>query len=322
MPFRLLLLLCGVAVSVSPAATWREDFADDPSSRGWRVFGETNLFRWDSTNQNLQVTWDSSRSNSYFFRFLGILLSCGDDFGMTFDLRVDVAGPGVETNKPFAFELALGFLNSKEATGTNFLRGTGIDSPDLVEFDYFPDTGFGATVWPVCVSSNSMFNYNGPADYKIFPLTPGEWYHVTMAFTASTQTLVTTLTNASQTDGFSLRTPMIAAFTDFRADTISVSSYSDRGAGDSILARGAVDNLVVIVPDPPVTNLAGAFLNGVWQVQFTARNDWLYTLESTEDLRTWTNASPATPGTDGTLTWSNNNAVVPRAFYRVKAEKP
>src|SRR5512135_444119 len=71
------------------AATFQEDFASNPDSRGWRVFGETSLFQWNSTNQWLEVTWDSSKSNSYFHRPLGTILSRDTDFSLGFDLRLN-----------------------------------------------------------------------------------------------------------------------------------------------------------------------------------------------------------------------------------------
>jgi hypothetical protein len=34
----------------------------------WRQFGDGSLFQWNATNQHLEVTWDSSRTNSLFYR--------------------------------------------------------------------------------------------------------------------------------------------------------------------------------------------------------------------------------------------------------------
>ena len=53
------------------ANTIVERFTTDPALDGWQVFGDTNLFQWDSANQNLAVTWDSSQTNSYFYHLLG-----------------------------------------------------------------------------------------------------------------------------------------------------------------------------------------------------------------------------------------------------------
>src|ERR1051326_4452154 len=77
---------------LATAATFQEDFSNDPVTHGWQVFGNTNLFPWDATNQNLRVTWDSSQPNSYFHHPLGTILGRDDDFSLGFDVRFsDVA---------------------------------------------------------------------------------------------------------------------------------------------------------------------------------------------------------------------------------------
>jgi hypothetical protein len=313
--------------NISSAGTIQENFSGDPAADGWRIFGDTNLFQWDPANQDLRVTWDSSQSNSYFYHALGTILARADDFSLAFDLRLDDIGPGPDPVKTNSFELAVGFLNLGDATRTNFLRGTGTDSPNLVEFDYFWDSGYGATVWPAFVDTNSSFNYNSSSDYSVFTLAPGDWYHVVINYTASDQTLVTMLTNSEQTSGVAITQPLNSFFTDYRVDTISISSYSDAGQDPefgegSILAHGAVDNLVVTVPPPPIQNLTGAFSNSIWQVQFTGRSNWVYTLERTTNFQSWAAASPSIGGNGINLLLSDTNVISDSAFYRVKAERP
>ncbi len=83
-----------------------------------------------------------------------------------------------------------------------------------------------------------------------------------------------------------------------------------------------VDNVVITVPDPAVPDLAGAIANGAWQIEFTARTNWLYTLERTEDFRSWSAVLPATAGVNRRLTLVDTNAVGANAYYRVRAERP
>ena len=71
------------------AATITENFSANPLQNGWQIFGDTNLFQWDSTNQNLAVTWDSSQTNSYFYHPLGTILTRNDDFSLAFDLAIE-----------------------------------------------------------------------------------------------------------------------------------------------------------------------------------------------------------------------------------------
>jgi hypothetical protein len=108
------------------AATITESFSSDPIARGWKTFGDHSLFAWNATNQNLAVTWDSSRSNSYFYLPLGTVLSKSDDFSFAFDLRLSDIAIGLSSNKPCTFQIAIGLLNSQSATKTNFYVGTGV----------------------------------------------------------------------------------------------------------------------------------------------------------------------------------------------------
>jgi hypothetical protein len=318
------LALAGLSVlSVARATVITENFSANPLQNGWRIFGNTNLFQWDSTNHDLAVTWDSSQTNCYFYHPLGTVLTANDDFSLAFDLQLNDAETG-----GFGFELAVGFLNLAEATSTNFNRSTGENSPDLVEFTCFPATTYSdSTVWPVFVDTNSDFNWSGASDYAIYAPATGDWYHIVMTYTASNQTMVTTMTNRAQTSGITIIDPLDLTntdypFTDFRVDTISVNSYQDDGFGDSLFAQGAVANFVVTIPPPPVQNLIGAFSNGVWQVQFISQSNWLYTLERTVDFISWSDASISIGGNGTTLFLPDTHPPTGKAFYRVSAERP
>ena len=66
---KLFVTLAIAGLSVLPAAhatLVREKFTTNPALDGWQVFGATNLFHWDSTNQNLAVTWNSRRRTAIF----------------------------------------------------------------------------------------------------------------------------------------------------------------------------------------------------------------------------------------------------------------
>ncbi len=312
------LALAGMSVvCVSRAVTIVEDFSTNPQAGGWQVFGDTNLFAWNSTNQNLEVTWNSARPNSYFYHPLGTILTRDDNFSLAFDLQLNA----VEASG-YGFELAIGFFNLAQATSTNFNRSTGENSPNLVEFDYFPDVGYGATVWPLFVDTKGDFNWNGSSDYAIYAPILGDWYHIVMTYTASNQTMVTTMMNFEQTSGVTIVDPLDLTntnypFTDFRVNTISINNYQDDGMGDSIFAQGVMDNFVVTLPPPPIQNLAGAFRNGVWQVQFSSQTNGLYTLERTADFQSWTTVSPTILGDGTKLLLQDGNPPVDKACYRV-----
>jgi hypothetical protein len=317
-------MMCPVLARADAVIT--EDFSTDPRQAGWAISGDMNLFKWDATNQTLQVTWDSSQSNSYFYHLLGTVLTRADNFSLAFDLRLDSIGPGADPTKAATFPIAVGFINLPQATSTNFLRGTGIASPDLVEFAYFWDSGFGATAWPTVVGTNGVFNYNDRDDYAILQLNQGDPYRIALSYAAGTQTLLTTITNISSQTGLQLTQLVNTNFTDFRLNALSISSYSDAGQpsayAGSVLAHGTIDNISATVPVPPLTTVTGAFQNSLWQVQFSSVSGWLYTLQRSSDARTWSDVSAPNAGTGGALILSDSATSAAHAFYRVRAERP
>ena len=317
-------LLLGAWTSTK-AALITEDFATDPQSRGWAVFGDSTLLVWDTVNHNMHVTWDSSRTNSYFYHPLGTILTRADDFSLALDLQLTDVAAGV--TKASTFELAFGFLNLVAATKTNFFRGNGSTSPNLVEFDYFPEAGtIQATVWPSLWSTNSSLNYNGSEDYTLMDLPVGPVMNVALNYTASNQTLTTQITTNGVSIGAINSASLSPSFTDFRVTAFALESYSDAGQnpqyGGSLLAHGTFDNIVLNVPPPPVQNIAGQLSNNHWQVTFTSRTNWLYALESTADFKVWAVVSPTTAGNGTTLSLQDSRILQSRSYYRVRAERP
>jgi hypothetical protein len=313
-----------VAASICEAATFNENFSADPLQNGWRIFGDTNLFAWNSTNQNLAVTWDSSQTNSYFYKSFGTILARSDDFGISFDLQLADIAIGVNPAKMNTFEIAVGFINFANATNATLERGTGRTSSgarNTWEFDYFPDSGHGATISPTIISSNNQF-----ATTFAFPfaLDPGALFHVTMNYTASNQTLHTTMTrNGAPFAAGAISDVLLgSSFSDFRLDQFAVINWSDAGADGSLLAHGTVDNFTVTVPPPPIQNFSGSFTNNFWQAQFISRSNWLYTLESTTDFVSWNDVSTATSGNGTNLFLPDTNAPAGKSFYRVRADRP
>ncbi len=308
------------------AATFTENFSANPAVNGWQIFGDTNLFTWDSTSQNLRVTWDSSKTNSYFHRSLGSLLAPNDDFTLSFDLTFDDYASGVNSSKPGTFEAAIGFFNLDPATKTNFFRGAGTSSLgplNILEFDFFPAfDAFLPTIAQTIVgtnhsSANWLYNHD-----KLLEMTPGETFSVTMNYSSVIRTLTTTITNNGNQYG-DPQTKFVPANVDFRVTTLSISSYSDAiqpAPAGSILAHGIVDNFTLITPPPPIENLTGGFVGVNWQARFTSRTNWFYTLERF-DNSTWTNASIPTFGNGATLALTDTNSPKDQAFYRVRANR-
>jgi hypothetical protein len=331
---RLALAIAFVWAAALPAgaAVLSETFAVDPRSTGWRVAGDTNLFRWSSTHQNLEVTWDSARTNSFFHLPLGTVLTKSDDFSLAFDLRMQDIGIGTSTNRPDTFEIALGFMNSTNLTRVNYFRGTGVNSTygvrNSVEFNYFPPTAvIEPTFAPTVISSNNVIKFS---DNRLV-LTTNDLFRIAMTYTASNQTLKTAVTRNGVPFGNppsnTLMNLSLAGHPDFRVDQLAIINYSDAlqtgptQYWGSILAHGTVDNFAITIPAPPVRDLTGSKSNAIWRATFTSITNWSYSLERSADLATWNSASSTNNGTGGTLQLQDNNAPNDAAFYRVSVRR-
>jgi hypothetical protein len=313
---RAIFILCGlVAASICEAVTITEDFSADPLQNGWQIFGHTNLFQWDSTNQNLDVTWDSSQTNSYFYKPLGTILAKSDDFSLSFDLQLnDITWSGSP-------ELSIGLFHFVDATNSIFSRPTA-NTPNLFEFDYFPDNGVGQPAIVATLTDTNVNSSHKKDFYFVYdnqPLNTGIIYHVVLAHVAGQPTISGEVFAAGQLYS-SLPNVFAGPITNFLIDTISISSYQN--SGSSLLAHGTVDNFVITLPPPPVQNFSGAFTNGIWQAQFISQSNWLYTLQRSADLQSWSDISTATPGNATNLFLPDSNPPPDKSFYRVRADRP
>ena len=319
-----------LSVTSASAMTMTENFTNDPAADGWQVFGDTNLFQWNSGNKNLDVTWDSAQPNSYFYHPLGATLTSASNFMFSFDIQLSDLAVGTAVNKPQALQVAVGLLNFSEATNDSFIIGTGYQAADLVELDYFADTGFGASVTTPMISSANNFASGG----FTFPLTLtfGAVYHFTMIYTADNHTLHTTLTSNSVPVGPITDTHITGSFGDFNVDTFSINSYTDAGQdtntyifyglpviyAGSLLAHGTVGTMFFANP-LPVTRILNA---APGSIQFSSTTNWIYALERTADFQSWSTVSPLTPGVEGNMTLTDTNPPPDKSFYRVRADRP
>ena len=321
------MLLWFAAALPSRAAAITENFATDPALREWREFGDTSLFHWNATNQHLEVTWDSSRTNSLFYRPLQTVLTRTDDFSFGFDLRLHDITIGVNTSKPYTFEIAIGFCRFNSITNQNFFRGAGTSLAfgprNLVEFDYFPDSGFGATVAPTAVANTNAIRFS---DNHPLELTTDDLFRVDMTYTASNQVLRTVMTRNGSAFG-PIRDLSLVGFPDFRVDTFAVISYSDamqsppQFAG-SILSHGVIDNVTWNVPDFSLTAFRGDFTNRGFGVEFDAKSNWVYRLERTSDFVDWSLVRERPAVANGLMLLEDTEIPPTRAFYRVVADRP
>ena len=186
----LLLAIVFIAIESSLSANnlYFETFDSDPLTKGWSIHGDKSLFEWDEDSESLRVKWDTEKQNSFFYKPLGRVLTESNSFAFTFQITLDSVKAGYLEDKPYTFQVALGLLNISTAIDKKFNRGTGSDSPNLVEWDYFPDTGFGATVSPVVASDKSEFSagFTFPAELII-----GKVYSIKLIYDSEERVLKT-----------------------------------------------------------------------------------------------------------------------------------
>jgi hypothetical protein len=261
-----------------------ENFSANPLTNGWATHGDESLFEWDAEAGALAVTWDSEKPNSNFHRPLGLTLTEADTFAFAFDIALDEVKAGHLDGQPYTFEVALGLMSIESAKADGFSRGTGTDSPNLVEWNYFPDTGFGATISPAIASGKSQFaaGFTFPAELVV-----GKKYSVRMEYDHAERTLKTFMLENDK----AWKTIKIVALADdfvgFAVDAFSISSYTAKGSESSLLANGSVDNLAIGVSrsKPRIVNTRLA--DGQWTARSFGYGTADYLLERSADLRGW-----------------------------------
>jgi len=313
---RAIFILWGlVAASVCGAATIEEDFSADPLQNGWQIYGDTNLFQWDSVNQNLDVTWDSTQTNSYFYKPLGTILAKSDDFSLSFDLRLnDITWSG-------STELSIGLFHFSDATNSAFSRPAA-NTPNIFELDYFPDNGVGQPAIVATLTDTNVNSSHKKDFYFVYdnqPLNTGIIYHIVLTHVGG-QPTISGQVFANGELYSSLPRVFAGPITNFLIDTVSVTSYGN--SGNSLLAHGTVDNFVVTLPPPPIQNFSGALTNGIWQAQFISQSNWLYTLERSTNLISWDDIPNSTNGNGTNLFLPDSNPPPDKSFYRVRADRP
>jgi hypothetical protein len=261
-----------------------ENFSANPLANGWAAHGDESLFEWDAEGGALAVTWDSEKPNSNFHRPLGLTLTEADTFAFAFDIALDEVKAGHLDGQPYTFEIAVGLMSIESAKADGFSRGTGTDSPNLVEWDYFPDTGFGATISPAIASGKSQFaaGFTFPAELVV-----GKKYSVRMEYDPAERTLKTFMLENDKAWKTIKTVALADDFVGFAVDAFSISSYTAKGSESSLLANGSVDNLAIGVgrSKPRIVNTRLA--DGQWTARSFGYGTADYLLERSADLRGW-----------------------------------
>ena len=261
-----------------------EGFSVDPLVSSWVVHGDESLFEWNAEAGVLAVTWDSEKPNSGFHRPLGLVLTESDAFAFTFDIALDEVKVGHLDGQPYTFEVAVGLVDIESAKGDGLSRGTGSDSPNLVEWNYFPDTGFGATVSPAIASGKSQFaaGFTFPA-----ALAAGEKYSVRMEYDPGERTLKTFMLENSKAWKGIQSVKLQDDFSGFAVDAFSISSYTAKGTESSLFATGTVDNLAIAVDRSQPRIVGARLIDGQWRARTFGFATADYLLERSADLHDW-----------------------------------
>ncbi len=312
-----------------------ETFAKDPASHGWETTGESSLFQWDESAERLAAQWDSSQPNSYFHRPLGLTLNTQQNFSISFDLELDSIEIGTTLDKPFTFPIAIGLIDLAQATRTDFFRGSGVHSSHghrgAVEWNYLPDSGFGATISTGLISQDNQWAFQ-----NTFPLAleTQTLYQVRMEYDAANGKLETTMTADGEPFGpiqdallsEIFLNPLENGFTRLNVNTISISSYSDAGQSPpeyagSIQAAGYVDNIVVeataAVSAVPIRQIQQT--GDTLQIAFDSSAGKDYWLERTADFLDWITISHQRTEETGESVFSISIDEFSLGFFRIRA---
>ena len=114
-------------------------------------------------------------------------------------------------------------------------------------------------------------------------------------------------------------------FEGFTVDHVAVCSYSNAGQdpayAGSILAHGVVDNLSFNLITPP-PQISGAFSNQVWTVQVACRSNYVYQLERSTNLASWSPISGEVKASGTSLELQDPMPSASSAIYRVRVLRP
>ncbi|MGV3774279.1 MAG: hypothetical protein ACO1QB_15360 [Verrucomicrobiales bacterium] len=305
------------------------DFQTSPNE--WSSWGKSELFHWDSEEGNLQVTWDSSKTNSYYSVPLPRNLTIKDSFGCEFDLKLNEISSNPE--KPYTFQIAVGFFHFQSSARSEFFRGTGLDAThgprNLLEFNYFPAAGLiESTVAPTLVSKDNhvYFSDNHPLE-----LYQGETYTFRMSYDAASRTLQSWiwqngLPYGPAADGKLRTITLPARFTDFSLDRFGVSSYSDAEQtppfAGSILAHGEIDNVKLTLPSVPQPRLEITSEGSAISITLPTLPGYVYYLESSDNLTDWELVGELIEGDGSSHIYKTSSSGGPIKFYRARLAVP
>jgi hypothetical protein len=108
------------------------------------------------------------------------------------------------------------------------------------------------------------------------------------------------------------------ALTNSMLNGLALTLYGGRATWDYIGKTPGGSNSVPPAPG----NIGGDLTNGLWQAAVTNPGTWLYTLQRSTDLQSWTPLGSFVGATGLTLQLQDPNPPMPDGFYRIQVQLP
>jgi len=229
----------------SQLVSFTEDFSTDPALRGWSYSGinpgksphTPPLFVWNSTENRLDVTYNSNLANSMFFKPLDVAVDECSIFKFSFKLFLTNIQAETDGFCQFTFGLRNTTRDDFDRFGKDFFNPNDPYSCfDIVEWGYVPNPQspglfyFDPFVFPtICTSESDNFRNNwSPA--TVTQLQTDVLYEITQTYEPAERKLYmemtadgVPITNADVTTPVSLYEGDV-----FYCNAIAVSNYYNR----------------------------------------------------------------------------------------------
>ncbi len=228
-PLLLCLILWATGLpGMLPGGEYHVDSYPSPANpeSGWMLQGDADIFMESAGAGEARFFWNTELPNSSVYFPLGTTLDHRSNFEFSVTMELTSMDIDFIPESFYGFQISMGFHESASIQDSSFRRGTGTDSPNLVEWNFFPDTGFGATVSPVITDSQSAFfaSFNFPVDIPLNEevIITGSYDGQLMEFRS---TLITSGSGPVEMDPVKL--PESDEFQGFAVDAFGLTSYAD-----------------------------------------------------------------------------------------------
>jgi len=219
----------GTDISLANEDSYKFTINQNPTSEvlsPWKFFGNTELIQPpQSSEKSVIFNWNTESANSALFIPIGYKINQQSDFKISTVFELTSLNIEFTPGSFYGFEIAFGLFDSSQVLKDTYIRGSGVDSPDLVEWDYFPDTGFGGTISPTIVDQDSDFfpTFNFPIELPI-----GKDIRVDLVFDSSDMILKSSLEfNESVIEMEPVKLSDQDTFDGFDLDSAGFVSYKD-----------------------------------------------------------------------------------------------